>query len=162
MSKNENFHPHYKVIQIKKDLRVLFFGMINVPHSRKTKHTNTHWQHCPCSYKTICIKKKKNLFLSVHGPNDQHWISIVSVMAVSLSVASKLIKQGSWQGRVERRPAVLLNFRYSSEHLAPSQQGHLGRERGVSIGFHHFFMLNTPSWAPAQTWDCSDYLVWYF
>lgn len=73
--------------------------------------------------------------LSVHG---SQWpaLRIVSVVGFSLSVASVLMKQrSSWskvRRRARRRAAAGPSFRCSSEHLAPSQQGHLrgdGQER---------------------------------
>lgn len=78
--------------------------------------------------------------MSVHGPNVQHWNSIVYVVAFSLIVASELIRLGSQWRRVGRKPAVHLSSRYSSERLAPSQQGHLRKKSELVLDF----MI--PSW----------------
>lgn len=80
---------------------------------RTSKDSNAHRQHNPCLYKTFRIKR----VFSVCGPNDQHWLSLVSTDDCLLQCSIEMNKMripvkmgGKERSRVPEFPILLSNF----------------------------------------------------
>lgn len=80
MVTNENFHPHNTVNQ-ESFLRSSSLER-STSHIHADKHTLTQLSMLEYKKKKKSVLKK--LSLSVHGPNDQHWLNIVSAARSAL------------------------------------------------------------------------------